>query len=110
MADTGPCGPCSELHYDLRDNPTPVTSIEEFVELNDAGIIVELWNLVFMQFDRDASGELTPLPAASVDTGLGLERLAAVLQGVDSNYHTDLFAPMLDRVAEIVGRGYDRDA
>jgi len=110
MADTGPCGPCSELHYDLRDNPTPVTSIEEFVELNDAGIIVELWNLVFMQFDRDASGELTPLPAASVDTGLGLERLAAVLQGVDSNYHTDLFAPMLDRVAEIVGRGYDRDS
>ena len=99
MADTGPCGPCSELHYDLRDNPAPVTSTEEFVELNDAGIIVELWNLVFMQFDRDASGELTPLPAASVDTGLGLERVAAVLQGADSNYHTDLFAPMLDRVA-----------
>ena len=110
MADTGPCGPCSELHYDLRDNPTPVTSTEEFVELNDAGIIVELWNLVFMQFDCDASGELTPLPAASVDTGLGLERVAAVLQGADSNYHTDLFAPMLDRVAQIVGRDYDPDS
>ena len=110
MADTGPCGPCSELHYDLRDDPTPVTSTEEFVELNDAGIIVELWNLVFMQFDRDASGELTPLPAASVDTGAGLERIAAVLQGADSNYHTDAFAPLLERVAELVGRDYDPDS
>ena len=110
MADTGPCGPCSELHYDLRDDPTPVTSTEEFVELNDAGIIVELWNLVFMQFDRDASGELTPLPAASVDTGAGLERIAAVLQSADSNYHTDAFAPLLERVAELVGRDYDPDS
>ena len=110
MADTGPCGPCSELHYDLRDEPTPVTSTEEFVELNEAGIIVELWNLVFMQFDRDASGELTPLPAASVDTGAGLERIAAVLQGVDSNYDIDLFAPLLEHVAERVGRDYDRDS
>ena len=107
MADTGPCGPCSELHYDLRENRTPVTSAEEFVELNDSGIIVELWNLVFMQFDRDASGELTPLPAASVDTGAGLERIAAVLQGVDSNYHTDAFAPLLARVMELIGRDYD---
>ena len=110
MADTGPCGPCSELHYDLRENPTPVTSIEEFVELNEAGTIIELWNLVFMQFDRDASGELTPLPAASVDTGAGLERIASVLQGVDSSYHTDAFAPMLDSVADFVGRPYDRES
>ena len=110
MADTGPCGPCSELHYDLRDDPTPVTSTEQFVELSEAGMIVELWNLVFMQFDRDVSGELTPLPTASVDTGAGLERIAAVLQGVDSNYHTDLFAPLLERVAELVGRDYDRDS
>ncbi len=107
MADTGPCGPCSELHYDLREDPAPVTSTEEFVELNESGRIVELWNLVFMQFDRDESGALHPLPAPCVDTGAGLERIAAVLQGVDSNYHIDLFEPMLARVAELVGRPYD---
>ena len=107
MADTGPCGPCSELHYDLRDEPEPVLSTDEFVELNDAGTIVELWNLVFMQFDRDAEGELHPLPAPCVDTGAGLERIAAVLQGADSNYHTDVFFPLLDRVAELVGEAYD---
>jgi alanyl-tRNA synthetase len=110
MADTGPCGPCSELHYDLRDERTPVESTDEFVELNESGRIVELWNLVFMQFDRDEEGTLTPLPAPCVDTGAGLERIAAVLQGVDSNYHIDLFAPMLDRVAELVGRPYDPEA
>ena len=110
MADTGPCGPCSELHYDMRDDRAPITSTEEFVELNESGIIIELWNLVFMQFDRDASGELTPLPAQSVDTGAGLERIASVLQGVDSNFHIDLFEPMLERVAELVGRPYDRDS
>jgi alanyl-tRNA synthetase len=107
MADTGPCGPCSELHYDLREIPGPVTSTEEFVELNDAGIIIELWNLVFMQFDRDQDGTLHPLPAPCVDTGAGLERIAAVLQGADSNYHTDAFRPLLDRVAELVGRPYE---
>ncbi|MEM7415356.1 MAG: alanine--tRNA ligase [Gemmatimonadota bacterium] len=110
MADTGPCGPCSELHFDLREDRTPVTSTEEFVELNDSGRIVELWNLVFMQFDRDAEGTLHPLPAPCVDTGAGLERIAAVLQGADSNYHTDGFLPLLERVAELVGRPYDREA
>ncbi len=107
MADTGPCGPCSELHYDLRDEPVPVSSTDEFVELNDAGTIVELWNLVFMQFDRDAEGNLHSLPAPCVDTGAGLERIAAVLQGADSNYHTDAFIPLLDCVAELVGEAYD---
>ncbi|MEX2470825.1 MAG: alanine--tRNA ligase [Gemmatimonadota bacterium] len=110
MADTGPCGPCSELHYDLRETRTPVTTTEAFVELNEAGTIIELWNLVFMQFDRDESGELHPLPAPCVDTGAGLERIAAVLQGADSNYHADGFAPLLERVAELVGRPYDRDS
>jgi len=110
MADTGPCGPCSELHYDVRENRTPVTTTEEFVELNDSGRIVELWNLVFMQFDRDQAGTLNPLPAPCVDTGAGLERIAAVLQGATSNYHIDLFAPMLARVAELVGRPYAPDA
>jgi alanyl-tRNA synthetase len=107
MADTGPCGPCSELHYDLRADRTPLASTEEFVELNESGDIVELWNLVFMQFDRDEAGTLHPLPAPCVDTGAGLERIAAVLQNADSNYHIDLFEPLLARVAELVGRPYD---
>ncbi len=110
MADTGPCGPCSELHYDLREHRTPLASTEEFVDLNESGIIIELWNLVFMQFDRDQSGEMTPLPAQSVDTGAGLERIASVMQGVDSNFHIDLFEPILGRVAELVGRPYERDS
>ena len=110
MADTGPCGPCSEMHYDLRVDPTPVTSTEEFVELNDSGRIMEIWNLVFMQFDRDAEGTLHPLPAPCVDTGAGLERIAVVLQSADSSFHIDLFAPLLERVGELVGRPYERDS
>ena len=82
---------------------------DAFVDLNEAGIIIELWNLVFMQFDKDKDGHLHPLPASCVDTGAGLERIAAVLQGADSNYHTDSFAPLLQRVAELVGRPYERD-
>ena len=108
MADTGPCGPCSEIHYDLRppERRGAVLAKDEFEKLGEAGEILELWNLVFMQFDRDESGVQHPLPAPSIDTGLGLERLAAVLQGVDTNYHTDLFLPLLDRVADVVGRPY----
>jgi alanyl-tRNA synthetase len=110
MADTGPCGPCSELHYDARpgdDRPEPDT--EEFEALGERGVFIELWNLVFMQYDRAPDGELTPLPAPSIDTGAGLERIAAVLQGVDSNYDTDLFGPLLQQVGETVGRPYDAD-
>jgi alanyl-tRNA synthetase len=109
MADTGPCGPCSELHYDLRspeERGQPLDT-ETFERLGEEGVFLELWNLVFMQFDRDSEGELHPLPAPSIDTGAGLERLAAVLQGVDSNFHTDLFAPLLERVGEVVGEAYD---
>jgi len=111
MADTGPCGPCSELHYDQRDAAAREETLDRdaFVELSDAGEIVEIWNLVFMQFDRDEAGELHPLPAPSIDTGAGLERLATVLQGEDNNFHTDLFTPLLERVGEVVGRPYDRD-
>ena len=109
MADTGPCGPCSEVHYDMRPEAErgTVPDQEEFEAKGEAGEFLELWNLVFMQFDRDESGTQTPLPAPSIDTGLGLERLAAVMQGVDSNYHTDLFLPLLERVAEVLGRPYD---
>jgi alanyl-tRNA synthetase len=111
MADTGPCGPCSELHYDLRSEEERAAPLdrEAFVRLGEAGEIVELWNLVFMQYDRDEEGTLNPLPAPSIDTGAGLERLAAVLQGVESNFHTDLFTPLLDRVAQEVGRPYAAD-
>ena len=109
MADTGPCGPCSEIHYDMRPREEwgTVPGTEEFERRGEVGEFLELWNLVFMQFDRDASGEQMPLPAPSIDTGLGLERLAAVMQGMESNYHTDLFVPLLDRVVEVVGRGYE---
>ncbi|HSR41413.1 MAG TPA: alanine--tRNA ligase, partial [Longimicrobiales bacterium] len=112
MADTGPCGPCSELHYDLRPEGErgETLSRDAFVEAGERGEFLELWNLVFMQFDRDEDGELEPLPAPSIDTGAGLERLAAVLQEVDSNYHTDLFLPLLRRVADVVGRAYDPDS
>ena len=110
MADTGPCGPCSEIFFDLRpetDREGPLPTTDEFVALADLGQVVELWNLVFMQFDRDERGDLHPLPAPSIDTGAGLERLASVLQGVDSNFHIDLFEPLVRRVAEEVGRPYD---
>ncbi|MGB8325402.1 MAG: alanine--tRNA ligase [Candidatus Acidiferrum sp.] len=102
MGDTGPCGPCSEIHYDMG----PAASEMGHVDCKfpcDCGRYVELWNLVFMQFNRDASGTVTPLPKPSIDTGLGLERIAAVLQGVISNYDTDLFVPLIDRAAQLIG-------
>ena len=102
MGDTGPCGPCSEIHYDMG----PEASDEGHTDCKfpcDCGRYVEIWNLVFMQFNRDASGKLTPLPKPCVDTGLGLERVAAVLQGVISNYDTDFFTPLIDRAAELTG-------
>ncbi|HEX5520124.1 MAG TPA: alanine--tRNA ligase [Longimicrobiaceae bacterium] len=112
MAETGPCGPCSEIHFDMRaegERGTEVT-LEEFVELGERGDFLEIWNLVFMQFDRDAEGELHPLPAPSVDTGAGLERVASVLQGVRSNYETDLFLPLIERAVETVGVPYVYDS
>ncbi|MGQ0814468.1 MAG: alanine--tRNA ligase [Gemmatimonadota bacterium] len=109
MAETGPCGPCSEIHFDRRADPAKDLTTDEFVAATDRSEILEFWNLVFMQFDRAADGTLTPLPAQSVDTGMGLERLAALLQNVDSNYHTDLFMPLIERAAEVVGRKYERD-
>ena len=102
MGDTGPCGPCSEIHYDMG----VIASDQGHTDCTfgcDCGRYVELWNLVFMQFDRDASGKLTPLPKPSIDTGMGLERVASVLQGVISNYETDLFTPLIKQAAELTG-------
>jgi alanyl-tRNA synthetase len=107
MGETGPCGPCSEIHYDLRTEGRGTDVAQaEFEALGEAGEFLELWNLVFMQYDRSADGTLTPLPAPSIDTGAGLERLCAVLQGVDSNYKTDLFMSLIDRAVEVVGEPY----
>jgi alanyl-tRNA synthetase len=108
MGDTGPCGPCSEIFYDMG----PEASEQSHPDCKfpcDCGRYVEIWNLVFMQFNRDATGILTPLPKPSIDTGMGLERTAAVLQGVISNYDTDLFVPLLRRAAELCGVDFQRE-
>ena len=108
MGDTGPCGPCSEIYYDMG----PAASDQGHADCAfpcDCGRYVEIWNLVFMQFDRDASGKLTPLPKPSIDTGMGLERTAAVLQGVISNYETDLFTPLVKKAAELTGTSLNKE-
>jgi alanyl-tRNA synthetase len=108
MGDTGPCGPCSEIHYDMG----PAASDEGHTDCKfpcDCGRYVEIWNLVFMQFNRDATGKLTPLPKPCVDTGMGLERVAALLQNVISNYDTDLFVPLMKRAAQLCGVDYEKE-
>ena len=123
MADTGPCGPSSEIFVDLAQSATDWSfpdgasgewtrtdltefSLDAFVAGCEAGRFVEIWNLVFMQFDRQPDGTNVPLPAPSVDTGAGLERIAAVMQGVSNNFHTDLFAPLIAAVESAVGVSY----
>ncbi len=108
MGDTGPCGPCSEIHYDMG----PAASDLGHTDCKfpcDCGRYVEIWNLVFMQFDRDAGGTLNPLPKPCVDTGAGLERVTCVLQGVISNYDTDLFKPLIARAAELTGTDLNKE-
>lgn len=109
MGDTGPCGPCSEIHYYMGDDPhDPEKNRPELVN-GPGDTTMEIWNLVFMQFERDKEGNLTPLPKPSVDTGAGLERLAAVLQNVKSNYDTDLIRPIIDFTARLSGHQYSPD-
>jgi alanyl-tRNA synthetase len=123
MADTGPCGPCSEIFVDLAHLakdwrfPEDATgewtqvnkkefTLDAFVEGAEAGRFLEIWNLVFMQYDRQADGTLVPLPKPAVDTGMGLERTSAAMQGITSNYHTDVFAPLIAKVEQVVGLSY----
>jgi alanyl-tRNA synthetase len=109
MGDTGPCGPCSEIFYDFGPEAAePGREHEQFPD-DAGGRFTEIWNLVFMQFNRDASGAMTPLPRPSIDTGMGLERLAAVLQGKLSNYDTDLILPIINRTGELCGVDYGAD-
>src|SRR5271165_4132156 len=108
MGDTGPCGPCSEIHYDMG----PAASDAGHTDCQfgcECGRYVEIWNLVFMQFDKQPDGKLTPLPKPSIDTGAGLERVTAVMQGVISNYDTDLFVPLIERAAELTGTSLETE-
>jgi len=110
MGETGPCGPCSEIHYDLGlEAAEPGREKEQFPD-DAGGRFVEIWNLVFMQFDRDTSGKMTPLPKPSIDTGMGLERIAAVMQGVISNYDTDLIKPIMFKAAELFNKAPGEDS
>jgi len=102
MGETGPCGPCSEIHIDL----TPDGNGGRLVNAGTP-LVMEIWNLVFIQYDRDEKGTLTELPAKHVDTGMGLERLVAILQGKKSNYDTDLFAPLIDEICALTGKTYE---
>ena len=109
MGETGPCGPCSEIHYDMGvDAAAPGREHEQFPD-DGGGRFVEIWNLVFMQYDRSPEGVLTPLPRPSIDTGMGLERIASVLQGKISNYETDLIRPIIDYAAGVFHRSSEED-
>jgi alanyl-tRNA synthetase len=109
MGETGPCGPCSEIHYDLGPEAMEPGHEHEVFPSDCGGRFVEIWNLVFMQFDRSTDGTLTPLPRPSIDTGMGLERIAAVLQGKITNYETDLIYPIIERAGELLGVSYGED-
>ena len=109
MGETGPCGPCSEIHFDLRDEEE-VAKIPGRDMVNQSHPqVIEIWNLVFMQFNRKANGELEPLPAKHVDTGMGFERLCMIMQGKKSNYDTDVFQPTISRIAAMAGKQYGVD-
>jgi alanyl-tRNA synthetase len=108
MGDTGPCGPCSEIHIDIRSDDQRSKVDGKTLVNNDHPQVVEIWNNVFMQFERRADGSLVPLAAKHVDTGMGFERLCMALQGVQSNYDTDVFTPLINKVESISGKKYER--
>ena len=103
MGATGPCGPCSEIHYYLGDD---LAAQDRRMLIDDTGDLVEIWNLVFIQYNRDDTGALQPLPEKHVDTGMGFERICSLLQGAESNYETDVFQPLIGRIAELTGKEY----
>lgn len=109
MGETGPCGPCSEIHIDLRDEEEIAKTPGKDLVNQDHPQVVEVWNLVFMQYDRKADGHLENLPAMHIDTGMGFERLAMALQGKLSNYDTDVFTPLIDSLSKKAGATYGKD-
>ena len=109
MGDTGPCGPCSEIHIDLRPEEEIARIPGKDLVNTDDDRVIEIWNLVFMQFNRKADGSLEPLPAKNIDTGMGFERLCMVLQGKHSNYETDVFSGMINKIEELSGHRYGED-
>jgi alanyl-tRNA synthetase len=107
MGDTGPCGPCSEIHIDRGPAACDKQDVAHRCEVNSGcARFIEIWNLVFIQYNRDDKGKLHPLPARHVDTGMGFERVTAVLQGKQSNYDTDVFSPVIDAIGELTGKRY----
>lgn len=110
MGDTGPCGPCSEIHIDLRSDEERAAKPGRELVNHDHPQVIEIWNLVFMQYNRKADGSLEPLPAKVIDTGMGFERLCMALQGKTSNYDTDVFTPLISKIAELSGKRYGDDA
>ena len=109
MGDTGPCGPCSEIHIDLRSDKERAAIDGASLVNKDNPQVIEIWNLVFMQYNRKADGHLEPLPAKVIDTGMGFERLCMALQGKQSNYDTDIFTPLIDKISELTGKKYGED-
>lgn len=109
MGDTGPCGPCSEIHIDLRSDEERAAKPGAELVNHDHPQVIEIWNLVFMQYNRKADGSLEPLPAKVIDTGMGFERLCMALQGKTSNYDTDVFTPLIGKIANLSGKKYGED-
>ena len=110
MGDTGPCGPCSEIHIDLRSEEEKARVSGASLVNHDDPLVIEIWNLVFMEFNRKADGSLEPLPAKNIDTGMGFERLCAVLQGKQSNYDTDVFTGLIGKIEQLSGHKYHESA
>ena len=109
MGDTGPCGPCSEIHIDLRSDEERAEVPGAELVNKDNPLVIEIWNLVFMQYNRKADGSLEPLPAKVIDTGMGFERLCMAIQGKKSNYDTDVFTPLIEKIAALSGKKYGED-